>query len=73
VARELNHAKDGAKPVPWGDYSLHLLLVVATVTLATLRIVGAVQWSWLVVLIPLLVLIAVFVASVLAAVQHSDR
>jgi len=72
MSKDFNPSRDGAEPVPWGDYVLHLLLLAAAFALVVLRVVGAVHWSWWVVLIPSWALIAVFAASVLAAVMHSD-
>ena len=73
MTKGANHARDGAEPVPWGDYAVHLVLLVSTATLAALRIVGLVHWSWWLVLLPLWLLLAVIAASVVAAVMHPDR
>lgn len=73
MARPINYAKDGAEPAQWGDYVLHLTLLAATVLLVLLRLVGAVSWSWWLVLIPLWLVVAVYVGSYLAARSESRR
>ena len=73
MARRINYAKDGAEPMPWSDYILHLSLLVGAALLVVLRLLGAVSWSWWVVLIPLWLLFAVWVASYLMALAEYRR
>ena len=72
MARRINYTKDGAEPADWSNY-LHPSLLAATVLLVVLRLVGAVSWSWWLVLIPLWLLVVLYVASYLAARSESRR
>lgn len=72
MAKAVNYATDGAETVPWRDYWAYGVLLVALVIVGALRLVGVLEWSWWLVLMPLWLTFATYIASFVAAVSHRD-
>ena len=47
----------------WQDYAAYLLLLIAPPIMLTLRLIGAVDWAWWVIVAPLAVLVGMFVGT----------